>query len=79
MEENNANQSSHIGEVDEKDRKIILEFITTSFNARSHKLFESEFDDDCMDLGNTTTSASEGYHRGIKNAVLGPNQTIICM
>jgi len=72
MEENNANQSSHIGEVDEKDRKIILEFITTSFNARSHKLFESEFDDDCMDLGNTTTSASEGYHQGIKNSVLGP-------
>ena len=69
---NDDNQSSHIGKVDETDRKIILEFITKHFDGRSHKLFECEFDDDCQTLGNSTTGASEGYHSGIKRAEIGP-------
>ena len=64
-------QNLHIGEVDKIDRQLILEFITSSFKNYRQKLFESEFNT-CAHMGNVTTSASEGYHRGLKKAALGP-------
>lgn len=48
----------------------MLEFITSKFQNLRRKLFEAEFD--CLHMGNVTTSASEGYHRGLKKAALGP-------
>lgn len=66
---NDDDQSTHIGEVKKEHRMDILEFVMKSFAARSHKLFGACFD--TMDLGNTTTNASEGYHRGIKKAAEG--------
>ncbi len=66
---NDDDQSTHIGEVKKEYRTDILEFVMKSFAGRSHKLFSACFD--TRDLGNTTTSASEGYHRGIKNAAEG--------
>ena len=67
---NDEQQSLHIGNIDKADRQLILEFITSSFKNHQTKLFEPEFD--CAHMGNVTTSASEGYHRGLKNASLGP-------
>ena len=59
---NDDDQSTHIGEVKKEHRREILEFVIVmkSFDTRSHKLFDAYFD--TRDLGNTTTSASEGYH-----------------
>jgi len=68
---NDDQQILHIGEVDKTDRQLILEFITSSFKNYRQKLFESEFNT-CAHMGNVTTSGSEGYHRGLKKAALGP-------
>lgn len=69
---NDEMQSSHIGQIDEDDRKIICEFVTKSFNSNQRKLFGAEFVDS-MNIGNATTGASEGYHSGIKKSHLGSN------
>ena len=44
-------QSSHIGVIDEDDRKTICEFVTKSFNSNQRKLFGAEFVDS-MNIGN---------------------------
>ena len=67
---NDEEQKLHIGTIDKADRQLMLEFITSSFKNHRRKLFNAEFSG--LHMGNVTTSASEGYHRGLKKAALGP-------
>ena len=64
-------ESLHFGEIGDDLRMELREFITRSFVANRHKLFEASFDL-TMTLGNSTTGINEAEHRAYKKHVAGP-------
>ena len=67
---NEPDQSLHFGQLEERTRSKLLEYLAKSFFVNGDMLFESCFEG--MTMANVTTSINESWHRATKKHSSGP-------